>query len=239
MNHNYWKEKRILITGGTAGLGRDLALLTTSYGAKVAIVGRRRERIENLIKKEPRIIGIQGDISIKGDTHKLSGQVLGQLGGVDIVFNNASSLGPTPLQQLIDTECEDLEEVLQTNLIGPFRLIKALLPNMLLNKNGLIVNISSDAAISAYPSWGSYSISKASLDHLSRIWNEELKSKNIQFLAIDPGDMNTDLHLAAIPDADVSQLYQPADVAKDLLNFLSKAPFKQVRYGADEWRKLI
>lgn len=133
-----------------------------------------------------------------------------------------------------------MEKLLQTNVLGPFLLAKAVLPTMILNKRGLIVNISSDAAVGAYPTWGGYSISKIALDHLSRIWHEELKAENIQFLSIDPGDMNTAMHLAAIPDADISALYEPARVAGDLLTFLSKTKnFEQVRYGADEWRAYL
>jgi len=238
IENDFWKEKRVLITGGTLGLGKALALNLLSLNSKIAVVARHKDEIEKLTK-DSSIIGIQADISNKEDIHRISGQMLGQLGGIDVLFNNASSLGVTPLQSLVDSECEDIEEVFQTNLLGPFRLTKALLPTMLLNTGGLVVNVSSDAAVSAYPNWGGYSISKAALDHLSRIWNEELKSEKIQFLSIDPGDMNTALHLAAIPDADTSKLYQPKDVAKDLLNFLSKGYFRKIRYSADEWRALL
>lgn len=100
-----------------------------------------------------------------------------RLGDVDILFNVASYLGQTPLRLLVDTDCEDMEQVLQTNVIGPFRLTKALLPSMLLKQKGLVVNISSDAAMNAYPTWGSYSISKAASDHQSRIFDEELKAQ--------------------------------------------------------------
>lgn len=100
---NYWEGKRILITGGTAGLGRELALKAAVYGAKVVVVGRNKERLES-ISENPAILGIQGDMSIREDIHKISGQAIGQLGGLDVLFNNASYLGMTPLRMLIDTD---------------------------------------------------------------------------------------------------------------------------------------
>ncbi|MHA2252913.1 MAG: SDR family oxidoreductase [Candidatus Kariarchaeaceae archaeon] len=237
--YNYWKNTRVLITGGTKGLGKALAVNLNELGAKVAIVARTKEQISELIEKHPSIIGIQADISAKEDIHKISGQALGQLGGIDVLINNASSLGVTPLQPLLETQCEDFSEVLETNLLGPFRLIKAVLPSMLLNKLGVIINISSDAAVSAYETWGAYSISKAALDHLSRIWQEELNGKNIRLLSVDPGDMATDMHLAAIPDANISELYQPQNVATDLIRFVATKSTDQVRLSASQWRELL
>jgi NAD(P)-dependent dehydrogenase (short-subunit alcohol dehydrogenase family) len=220
-------------------LGQALALKSSFLGAKVVVIGRTEKRLSKLIMDEPEIAGIQADVSVKEDIHKISGQTLGILGNIDVLINNASYLGSTPLKLLIDTECEDLSLALETNLIGPFRLIKAILPSMVLKNSGLIVNISSDAAVNVYGRWGGYSVSKTALDHLTSIWHQELKDHNIRFLSIDPGDMNTEMHLAAIPDADISQLYDPNDVAEDLLAFLAKNEFQQVRYSADQWRRVL
>ena len=111
-------------------------------------------------------------------------QALGALGGLDVLVNNASSLGPVPLAPLADTECEDFEHALATNVLGPFRLTKALLGSLAASaREGgapLVVNISSDAAMTAYAGWGAYGASKAALHHLSRIWNEELAAKGIE-----------------------------------------------------------
>ncbi|MCB0413749.1 MAG: SDR family oxidoreductase, partial [Bdellovibrionales bacterium] len=137
--------------------------------------------------------------------------------------------GETPLKLLIDTECEDFERVLQTNLLGPFRLTKALLPSMLLKGQGLIVNISSDAAINPYPTWGSYATSKAAIDHLSRVFNEEFKDKGIKFMSIDPGDMNTPMHFDAIPDADPNQLRDPKESAQKIITLIENEDFLPVR----------
>ena len=125
-----------------------------------------------------------------------------------MVVNNASTLGPVPLALLADTACEDLERALATNVLGPFRLTKALLGSLASSARerggAVVVNISSDAAINAYPGWGAYGASKAALHHLSRIWHEELAAEGIAVLSFDPGDMDTPLHAAAVPDADPS-----------------------------------
>ncbi len=231
MKSEYWQNKKILITGGTSGLGRALALTLDAAGAKVAVVARNRERIEALRARRPTVIGIQGDVSDKRQIYPIAGQAEAQLGGVDILFNVASELGPTPLRLLLDTECEDFEHVLQTNLLGPFRLTKALLPAMVLRRRGIVVNISSDAGVNAYPRWGAYGVSKAALDHLTKTFAEELREHGVHFLAIDPGDMNTPMHFAAIPGADASALREPQDSAERIIRLIAQEQFSPVRSG--------
>jgi NAD(P)-dependent dehydrogenase (short-subunit alcohol dehydrogenase family) len=200
-----------------------------SLGARVAIVARRENLIENMTREFPKLVGIPGDVSKKENIYPLAGEIHSRLGDVDILLNVASFLGPTPLRLLIDTACEDFEEVLQTNLLGPFRLTKALLPSMLLKESGVVLNISSDAAINAYPKWGSYSVSKAAVDHMSRIFDEELKSQGVRFLSIDPGDMNTPMHFAAIPEADPQSLRNPDDSAASIIQILESEDYSLVR----------
>lgn len=238
MNNEFWKNQRVVITGGTSGLGKALAHKLNEYGARVVIIARNQIALDQTVAGTD-IYPIQADVSNKHDIHRISGEAVGILGGIDFLFNNASYLGETPLKLLMDTECEDLEQVLATNLVGPFRLSKALLPSMLMQEQGTVINISSDAAVSAYPQWGSYSVSKAAIDHLSRIWNEELSEHGIRFFAIDPGDMHTPMHLDAIPDADPANLHDPADVAERLLAFFSHSPAdpNQVRFSGQEWRQ--
>ncbi len=237
--HTYLSGKRILITGGSSGLGRALAIASAKAGAKVAVVARGRGGLEE-VSQHPNIFPIVADVADKNAVYRISGEAVQVLGGVDILVNNASSLGPTPLRQLLDTDCEALSEVLATNLVGPFRLTKAVLPAMLLHGGGLVVNISSDAAVSAYPTWGIYSASKSALDHMSRIWNEELAERGIRFLAVDPGDMDTPLHSAAIPDADPADLLVPSDVADDLLSLIGREIDNSiVRHSASQWRALL
>jgi NAD(P)-dependent dehydrogenase (short-subunit alcohol dehydrogenase family) len=152
-------------------------------------------------------------------------QILGALGGLDVLINNASSLGPIPLAPLADTNCEDLELALQTNVLGPFRLTKALLGALAASAreggHPMVVNISSDAAIHPYPNWGAYGASKAALRHLSGIWNAELESQAIRIISWDPGDMDTPLHAAAVPGADSAALKSPEDAARELLSTIA------------------
>src|SRR5258706_29062 len=144
---------KIAITGGTSGLGRELVREMRRRGAKVAFVARGRERVEAVAREEPGTFGIVGDIARKDDIYPLATQILGNLGGLDVLVNNASDLGPVPLALLGDTECEDVERALATNLIGPFRLTKALLGALAASaregRGAVVLNISSDAAITA------------------------------------------------------------------------------------------
>jgi NAD(P)-dependent dehydrogenase (short-subunit alcohol dehydrogenase family) len=166
-----------------------------------------------------------GDVSEKEDIHPIALQVLGALGGLDVLVNNASSLGPVPLALLADTECEDLERALATNLLGPFRLTKALLGSLAstAREGGLpiVVNISSDAAVTPYGGWGAYGASKAALAHLSRIWDAELTGEGIRVIAIDPGDMDTPLHQLAVPDADRASLKSPDQAAAEIVDLIA------------------
>ena len=164
--------------------------------------------------------GIFGDVSKKDDIHPIAIQILAALEGLDVLINNASDLGPTPLALLADTECEDLERALATNVLGPFQLTKALLGTLASSaredRGAVVLNVSSDAAINPYHRWGAYGASKAALHHLSRIWNEELTAEGIRVLSLDPGDMDTPLHAIAAPDADPSELKRPETAAREL-----------------------
>ena len=220
------KGLRVAVTGGTSGLGLALVRRLTARGARVAFVARSAPAVER-IANETGAYGIVGDIGRKDDIYPIALQMTGNLGGLDVLINNASSLGPTPLAPLADTECEDLEQALAVNVLGPFRLTKALfgaLAASARNERGaLVINISSDAAINAYSGWGAYGASKAALRHLTSIWAEEAKADRVGFLSIDPGDMDTPLHALAIPDADPLTLRRPEDSAAELVETMRAA----------------
>jgi NAD(P)-dependent dehydrogenase (short-subunit alcohol dehydrogenase family) len=215
----------VVITGGTSGLGLALVREAHAAGAELAFIARHRDGVERVTRELPGVHGIVGDISRKDDIHPIAIQVLGALGGVDVLVNNASSLGPVPLAPLADTPCEDLEVALATNVLGPFRLTKTLLGSLAWSaragRHPLVVNISSDAAINAYPNWGAYGASKAALHHLSRIWNDELVGEGIRVVSFDPGDMDTPLHALAMPEADPGALKRPEDAARELAEVLA------------------
>lgn len=217
-----WKGIRVAVTGGTSGLGLALVRTLLDRGAKVAFVARTRDAVERVMRQKPEARGITGDVSKKDDVYSIAVQILGALGGLDVLINNASALGPVPLVPLADTNCEDFELALHTNVLGPFRLTKALLGALAasVREGGhpMVLNISSDAAVSAYPNWGAYGASKAALHHLSRIWNAELASQGIHVISLDPGDMDTPLQAAAVPDSDRSELKRPEDTAQELIS---------------------
>lgn len=214
---------RVAITGGTSGLGLGLVKELIARGANVAFVARTEARVA-MVASEDGAHGIVGDVADKRDIHRIALQVNGALGGLDVLINNASDLGPVPLVPLGDTECEDFERALVTNVLGPFRLTKALLGALAASaregRGALVMNISSDAAVSAYPQWGAYGASKAALAHMTRIWNEELSLQGVRFIASDPGDMDTPMHAAALPDADPATLKSPADAARELADVI-------------------
>ncbi len=151
-------------------------------------------------------------------------QITAALGGLDVLINNASSLGPVPLKLLADTDCEDLEAALATNVVGPFRLTKALLGALGASARAgrpvLVVNITSDAAVTPYAGWGAYGASKAALLHMSRIWDQELEAHGVRVKAIDPGDMDTPLLALAVPDADPADLKRPVDSAREIVELI-------------------
>jgi NAD(P)-dependent dehydrogenase (short-subunit alcohol dehydrogenase family) len=211
---------RVAVTGGTSGLGLALVRQLTARGSHVAFVARSGATVGH-IARESRAHGITGDVGHKGDIYPIALQITGALGGLDVLVNNASSLGPVPLVPLADTECEDLEEALAVNVLGPFRLTKAVLGALAASaregRGALVVNISSDAAQTPYPGWGAYGATKAALRHLTSIWNEETAPDGVRMLSIDPGDMDTPLHAAAIPEADRSGLKRPEDSAEEII----------------------
>jgi NAD(P)-dependent dehydrogenase (short-subunit alcohol dehydrogenase family) len=218
---------RVAITGGTSGLGLALVRELHGRGARVAFVARTRDRVERVARDLTGVHGVVGDVSLKEDIHPVALQVVGALGGLDVLVNNASDLGPTPLALLGDTDCEALERALATNLLGPFRLTKAVLGALAAaareGRGAVVLNVSSDAAVTAYPRWGAYGASKAALRHLSAIWDAELAAEGVRFLAIDPGEMDTPLHAAAVPDADRGALKRPEDAARELAGAIAAA----------------
>lgn len=221
--HTDLKGLRAAVTGGTSGLGLALVRTLAERGAQVTFVARTSEAVAR-VAAETGAFGIVGDVARKTDIHAIALQITGNLGGLDLLVNNASSLGPVPLALLADTQCEELEAALATNLVGPFRLTKALFGALAASarqgREATVVNITSDAAVNAYAGWGAYGASKAALQHLTAIWAEEAREEGVRFLAVDPGDMDTPLHAQAIPEADRSSLKRPEEAAAEIIRTL-------------------
>jgi NAD(P)-dependent dehydrogenase (short-subunit alcohol dehydrogenase family) len=230
-----------MVTGASRGLGRALAEQLAVAGARVVLVARSEAELaqatDAIVARGGEAHGLVADVGRKEDVYPLVGAAAALVGPIDLLVHNASSLGPTPLRLLLDTECEDFSQVLETNLVGPFRLSKAVAGSMALRKTGTIVHISSDASVNAYENWGAYSVSKAALDHLSRIWAAELSARGVRVLSIDPGEMDTAMHREALPDADPATLARPAAVAARIVELLQSGMVPSgSRVEAQSWR---
>ena len=218
------RDRGVLITGASRGLGAALAQELARRGARLALIARGEADLRRVVDairgQRGEAHAIAADVGAKDDVYAITGAAASLVGEIDLLVNNASTLGATPLRLLADTACEDLEQVLAVNVVGPFRLTKALVGPMLLRGRGLVVHLSSDAATNAYPRWGAYGASKAALDHLARIWAAELEGTGVRFFGVDPGEMNTEMHAAAIPGADRSSLADPEDVARTIAEMI-------------------
>ena len=217
----------VLVTGASRGLGAALVRELSRRGARVAAVARNEGALVEVVEGARREGGeahaIVGDVADKEATHAIAGSAAALVGAIDVLIHNASTLGPVPLARLSDTDCEDLERALAVNTVGPFRLTKAVAGGMAVRGGGLVIHITSDAAVAAYPTWGAYGASKAAFDHLAKVWAEELRPFGVRFLSIDPGEMDTVMHAEAMPDADTAALAKPADVARRIAALLARA----------------
>ena len=214
-----------VVTGASRGLGRALALALAREGAALSICARGEEDLE-AVAAEARQLGadvlaVPADMRNVRDIERLVVLTMERFGRVDILVNNASELGPTPLPLLADYPPEVFSDVLMINLHAPFRLTQSVLGQMLRRKAGTVINVSSDVAVNGYSNWGAYSVSKAALDGMTRTWAAELEGTGVDMYAVDPGDMNTAMHMAALPDDDPEGLTDPADVAEAVLAIIS------------------
>jgi NAD(P)-dependent dehydrogenase (short-subunit alcohol dehydrogenase family) len=211
--------KRALITGASRGLGHELAKAFAREGASRLVLAARDRAALDALKgeiaaecPEAHVFVITVDLAQEEDVERLAALTLTALGGqLDVLVNNASTLGATPMPYLLDYPLEDFHRTLNVNLIAPFLLIKKLLPAMI-ECGGSIINVTSDAGVTGYPGWGAYGISKFGLEGLSQTWAAELEGTGVRVNWVDPGSMNTEMHRAAEPDEDPGEWAQPAEV---------------------------
>jgi NAD(P)-dependent dehydrogenase (short-subunit alcohol dehydrogenase family) len=217
----------VLVTGGGRGLGEALGRALGRAGARVVLAARTAAEVE-AVAAGIRAAGGEAhalavDVADPDAGATLAGAAAALAGPVDVLVHNASDLGPVPLRPLSETSDEAFARVLAVNLLGPFRLSRAVVGSMVLRGAGLVVHVTSDAGTEAYPGWGAYGVSKAALDHLARIWAAELEGTGVRFLSVDPGEMRTRMHADALPDADPAALAEPASVAEAFLELLRDA----------------
>lgn len=208
-----------LITGGSAGLGRAFAQALADTGWRVVVDGRDADRLA-AASTQPGIVAVPGDVTNEWHRGALLAAVERE-GRLDLLVHNASTLGVTPLPPLATTTAADLEEVWRTNVAAPLALTADLLP-MLSAAGGMLLAISSDAAVEHYPGWGLYGATKAALDHVALTFAVE--NPAIAAYAVDPGDMRTTMHQAAYPGEDISDRPLPETVVPHLLALLASRP---------------
>lgn len=216
-----------LITGGSRGLGRALAEALAARGARVVLVARNSAALADVVgairTHGGEAYAIAADVADPDAAVAIAGQAAAMVGAIDLLINNASTLGPVPLRLLLDTDGVDLTRALAVNVVGLFELTKAVAGSMLLRGGGVIINITSDAASEPYERWGAYGASKAALDQLGRIWAAELAGTGVRLVTVDPGEMDTQMHAEAMPDADPATLADPAAVAERIVALIADA----------------
>jgi NAD(P)-dependent dehydrogenase (short-subunit alcohol dehydrogenase family) len=209
-----------LVTGGSRGLGRALAHALHRRGWRLVLDGRDGDTLREACLDLPDAVAVRGDVTDPLHREALVAAVE-VLGGLDLLINNASSLGPSPLPTLREYPLHSLRRVYEANVIAPLALMQMVIP-LLTTRHGSIVNVSSDAAVEAYDGWGGYGSSKAALDQLSAVAGAE--HPDLGVYSFDPGDMHTQMHQAAFPDEDVSDRPQPESVVPVLLRLLDVRP---------------
>jgi NAD(P)-dependent dehydrogenase (short-subunit alcohol dehydrogenase family) len=219
------KNKIALITGASRGLGRALALAFARDGANLVLCARAQKTLQSVaqeVKKLGReVLAVQADVGQKQDVERLAATALVTFDHIDILVNNASTLGPSPMPYLIDYPTDAFEEVLRINTLGPFMVTKALLPSMIQQSAGSIVNVSSEAGANGYPTWGAYGISKSAIDLMTETWAAELEKTGVRVNSVDPGDMDTQMHALAYPNQDPSQFAKPESLTEVFLYLAS------------------
>jgi NAD(P)-dependent dehydrogenase (short-subunit alcohol dehydrogenase family) len=226
-------EQRVaLITGASKGLGREIARGYARTGLRLVVTARRsaplREAADEL-RTLTDVLALAGDVADAAHVERLVRLADARYGHVDVLVNNASELGPDGLLGLDKLPTEQFETILRTNVVAPLRLIQLVLPGMRARGSGLIVNVSSDAAVEGYPTWGGYGGSKAALEQVSRVLAAELEGSGVRVAVVDPGDMNTEMHRAAEPGTDLSHLPGPEVAAPAFVRLLDGIPPFRVR----------
>jgi NAD(P)-dependent dehydrogenase (short-subunit alcohol dehydrogenase family) len=226
-----------LVTGGSAGLGRALCAELVKAGWRVVTDGRDGARLAEVAAQlGPLVRAVPGDITDPGHRRDLV-EAITETGRLDLLVHNASTLGASPLPPLAQLDPAVFDAIWRTNVAAPLALTQALLP-LLLRSGGVLVGISSDAAVEHYETWGGYAASKAALDHL--ILTVGVENPQLAAYAVDPGDMRTAMHQAAFPGEDISDRPLPDTVAPRLLALVRQRPpsgryrAADLRNGADE-----
>jgi NAD(P)-dependent dehydrogenase (short-subunit alcohol dehydrogenase family) len=227
-----------IVTGGSRGLGRALAEGLVRDGWSVVMDGRDVDALQAAAAEIAslgaggRVVALAGDITDAAHREALV-EAAAELGGIDLLVNNAGTLGTSPLPTLADYPLGDLRVALEVNVVAPLGMIQAALPLLFGSGRPRVIDITSDAGVEAYEGWGGYGAGKAALDHLSAVLAAEFPA--LAVWAVDPGDLRTKMHQAAFPGEDISDRPEPASVVPAFLDLInSERP--SGRYRASEWQ---
>ena len=209
-----------LVTGASRGFGAALAHELAARGWQIVADARDATALDASLRDVPSAVAVAGDITDTLHRESLAAAV-DVFGGLDLLVNNASDLGVSPLPALQDYPLHALRRVYETNVIAPLALVQLVLPS-LLARSGIVVDLSSDAAVEAYEGWGGYGSSKAALDQITRVLGAE--HPQLRCYAFDPGDMRTRMHQDAFPGEDISDRPEPESVVLALLRLVADRP---------------
>jgi NAD(P)-dependent dehydrogenase (short-subunit alcohol dehydrogenase family) len=226
-----------LITGASAGLGLALAHGLADRGWSLVIDARGAEALKDAadaLADRTDVVPLAGDVTDPEHRADLL-DAIAELGRLDLLVNNASYLGASPLQALAAADLDELRRVYEVDVLAPIALTQLLLP-ALTAASGVLINISSDAAVEAYETWGGYGSAKAALDHATRVLAAEHPALSVY--AVDPGDLRTAMHQAAFPGEDISDRPEPATVVPAFLQLLDSRP-ESGRYRAAEFAPAV
>jgi NAD(P)-dependent dehydrogenase (short-subunit alcohol dehydrogenase family) len=222
-----------IITGGSRGFGRALAFDLAGDGWDLVLDAQRPEELDavraELSSRGGTVVAIAGDVATADHRESVMDAAI-KLGSLDLLVNNASTLGQTPLPSLATYDLEVLRRVFEVNTVAPLALIQLALP-LLKRTHGTVVSVTSDAGAEAYEGWGGYGSAKAALDHLHRVLTTEVS--DVRFYSFDPGDMRTEMHQAAFSGEDISDRPEPETVVPKL-RLLLDSNLPSGRYLASE-----
>jgi len=213
-----------LVTGASEGFGKALATRLAADGWEVVVDGRRPAPLaavaDGLAAGGATVRAVPGDVADPAHRRALLAAAT-ELGGLDLLVNNAGSLGPSPLPRLERLDPAALADLVAVNVLAPLALVQEALP-LLRAAHGVVVAVTSDAAVEAYEGWGAYGASKAALEQLHRVLSVE--EREVRVLCFDPGDMRTRMHQEAFPGEDISDRPDPDVAAAALQRLLAQAP---------------
>jgi NAD(P)-dependent dehydrogenase (short-subunit alcohol dehydrogenase family) len=232
-----------VVTGASRGLGETIATYLSGEGYRLILTARGTGPLEEVVQRLRRggsstVYGIAGDVNDRFHRVSVREKVIALGGGLSLLVNNASELGPSPLPPLAAFPLEDLDRIYRTNVISAVGLVQELLAP-LEEAHGRVVNISSDAALGGYPGWGGYGASKAALDLVTRTLANELKDRGVAVTSVDPGDLRTAMHQAAFPGESIDDRPLPEVTLPFWAWLLHQDPARitgqRFRAQADRW----